>query len=149
MMPLVTRNHVTESSKATMTEIPAMILTLRVTPGRRISKTWPTIKTTQTMPIAPNAIIQRMLGGCGASEGKSGDWLRSHGSSQMFSTVTTNNAVVSSQVRLSVSEFRIGGWNWVEAICSLWAIRDAQTLKQIEFRLQTKMSFSAYDLQQY
>jgi hypothetical protein len=117
-MPLVTRNQATESSKETTTESPATILDLRETPARLISKTWPTISTTQTMPITANVMIQKALGGWGASEGKSGKRLRSQGSSQIFSTVTANRTVVNSQVRLSVSDFRIGGWKLVEVMCS-------------------------------
>src|SRR6267378_4308807 len=119
-MPLVTRNHVTESSSAT-----------------------------QTIPIPANAMIQRALGGCGASEGKSGMTLLSQGSSQIFSMVTAHKTPVSSQVRLSVSDFRMGGWKCVEAICSLCTIRDIRILMQINFRLQPKIKFKGYDFQQY
>src|ERR1700740_2696304 len=149
MMPLVTRNHVTESSSARITETPATILALRATPARRISSTWPTISTTQTIPIAANVAIQRMLGGCGASDGKSGKRLFSQGSSQIFSIVTANKMEVSSQVRLSVSDFRIGGWKLMEAICSLCGTGDTHTLMQIRGRLQPKMDFWLYYAQKY
>jgi hypothetical protein len=55
--------------------------------------------------------------------------------------VTTNTAVVSSQVRLSVSDFRTGARNGVEAIYSLCAFGDAQTLLQTGRRLQKKNRF--------
>src|SRR5258707_14698379 len=131
-MPLVTRNHVTERSSAMMTEAPATILELRETPARRISKTWPTISTTQTIPIAANAMIQRALGGCGASEGKSGMVLLSQGSSQIFSMVTAHKTPVSCQVRLSVSDFRMAGWKGVEATCYPARSRATRILVQID-----------------
>src|SRR5258708_40220438 len=104
-MPLVTRNHVTESSSAMMTETPAKILELRETPARRISKTWPTIRTTQTIPIAANPMIQRTLGGCGASEVNSEIRLMIQGASHIFLMVKAHKTPVSSQVSLSVSDF--------------------------------------------
>jgi hypothetical protein len=61
-------------------------------------------------------MIHRGLGGCGLREGKSGKRLLSQGSSQIFSIVTRKSPPVSSQVRLSVSDFRIGGRKGVEAI---------------------------------
>ena len=67
----------------------------------------------------------------------------------MFSMVTANNAVVSSQMRLSVSDFRMGGWKGVEAICSPCANRDAKTLMQKGPSLQPKMNFWLYYLQKY
>jgi hypothetical protein len=93
-----------------------LILEFRETPSRRISKTWPTISTTQIIPIAANVMIHMGLGGCGVREGKSGKRFLSQGSSQIFSIVTRKRPPVSSHVRLSVSDFRIGGRKGVEAI---------------------------------
>ena len=148
-MPLATTNHATESNKAAMTETPATILDFLETPGRRISRTWPTIKTTQTIPITANVMSHGALGGCGASEGKSGNRLLNQGSSQIFSTVMANNAALNSQVRLSVSDFRMGGWKLVEAMCSLCAIGDAQTVMQVGPRLQLNIKYREWDFQQY
>ena len=148
-MPLVTTNHATESNKDAMTETPATILDFLETLGRRINKTCPTISTTQTMPIVANVTIHKALGGCGASDGKSGKRLFSQGSSQIFSIVTANKMEVSNQVRLSVSDFRMGGWKLVEAMCSLCAIGDAQTVMQVRRRLQLKIKDRECDFQQY
>ena len=145
----MTRNQASESSRATITETPAMIFELRETPARRINKTWPTISTTQTIPMAANVEIHKMLGGCGASGEKSGKRLFSQGSSQIFSMVTANKMEESSQVRLSVSDFRMGDRKLVEAICSLCTKRNGETLMQIERKLQSKMGFCLYYLQKY
>src|SRR5262252_466777 len=105
-MPLVTQNQRTARETAARTDVPAMSLALRETPGRRINRTWPTISTTQTMPMTPNVTSQKMLGGSGTNDGSSGNCARSHRSSQTFSTAMRNTTAVSSQVRLRVSDFR-------------------------------------------
>src|SRR5260370_24100076 len=58
----------------------------------------------------------------------------------MFSMVTANNPVVSTQVRLNVSDFRKGGWKGEEAIGSPCANRDAKTLIQKGPCLQPKIN---------